>query len=326
MGNGKVLVVGGAGYIGSQTCKELEKAGYDPVTLDNLSTGHRPSVKWGQFIEGDMADAELLDKLFRGSIFKGVMHFAAHSQVGESVEDPAKYYRNNVASTLTLLEAMVRHKVPNIIFSSTAAVYGIPESTPITEDHPTDPINPYGRSKLMVENIIKDFEKAYGLKFSILRYFNAAGADPDGELWERHDPETHLIPLILQAAHGKRDSIKIYGTDYPTPDGTCIRDYIHVTDLAQAHLKALARLMGGSDSLTCNLGTGMGHSVREVIEIVRKVTGKEFKIEETPRRPGDPPNLIAYSERASDELDWKPNLSAIDEIARTAASDFSVSS
>ncbi|MFC1680019.1 UDP-glucose 4-epimerase GalE, partial [Elusimicrobiota bacterium] len=224
---GEILVVGGAGYIGSQCCKELKKAGYKPITFDNLCTGHKENVKWGPFIDGDLTFPELLDHAFTAHKIQGVMHFAAHSLVGESMENPAKYYRNNVGGTLNLLEAMTRHQVDKFIFSSTAATFGMPKKIPIDEAHPQNPINPYGKSKLAVEKMLEDFDQAHGIKYTSLRYFNAAGADPDKETGEKHDPETHLIPLVLDAAAGRRDSIKVFGTDYDTPDGTCIRDYVH---------------------------------------------------------------------------------------------------
>ena len=267
----KILVVGGAGYIGSHMVKLLDRSQHQVVTLDNLSTGYRDAVKYGDFVEGDIDDNNLLDELFSSSKFDAVMHFASFIEVGESVVDPAKYYRNNFSNTLNLLDAMVRHGINKFIFSSTAAIFGSPEYTPIDEDHPKLPINPYGMSKLMVENALTDYEKAYGLQSVCLRYFNAAGADPDGELGERHNPETHLIPLVLQAASNRRDAISVFGNDYKTDDGSCVRDYIHIVDLCDAHLLALEALISGSGSKKYNLGNGNGYSVLEVIDVVKQV-------------------------------------------------------
>jgi UDP-glucose 4-epimerase len=302
----KVLIVGGAGYIGSHMVKMLVKAGHQVVTLDNLSMGYRDSVKYGDFIEGDIVDSELLEQVFSSHEFDGVMHFASYIEVGESVRDPAKYYRNNLANTLNLLDAMVHHQVKSLIFSSTAAIFGEPEYTPIDESHPKKPINPYGKSKLMVEQALEDYEKAHGLQSICLRYFNAAGADPEGELGERHNPETHLIPLILQAASGRRDKISIFGQDYPTDDGSCVRDYIHIVDLCSAHLLALEKLINGSGSKRYNLGNGNGFSVIEMIEAVKSVTGKDFNVATEQRRPGDPAILVANSALARTELGWEP--------------------
>ncbi len=302
----KVLVVGGAGYIGSHMVKMLSQTGHQVVTLDNLSTGYRDAVKYGDFIEGDIADTESLDRVFSAQSFDGVMHFASYIEVGESVHDPAKYFRNNFSNTLNLLDAMVRHQITRFIFSSTAAIFGEPEYTPLDEIHPKNPINPYGRSKLMVEQALADYEKAYGLQSVCLRYFNAAGADPEGELGERHNPETHLIPLILQAASGRRDKISIFGRDYPTNDGSCVRDYIHIVDLCSVHLLALEKLVNGSGSKRYNLGNGNGFSVIEVIDAVKKVTGKDFDVVTEDRRAGDPAVLVANSSLARSELDWKP--------------------
>lgn len=302
----KILVVGGAGYIGSHMVKLLARAGHDATTFDNLSTGHRDAVKYGHFIEGDLADCAALDALFRGHRFDGVMHFASFIQVGESVSEPAKYYRNNVTNTQNLLDAMIAHGVKCFIFSSTAAIFGEPEYTPIDEAHPKRPINPYGRSKLMVEEILADYDHAYGLKSVCLRYFNAAGADPEGELGERHEPETHLIPLVLQAASGKRDGITVFGNDYDTPDGTCIRDYVHVQDLCAAHLLAVEYLGSGSPSNAFNLGNGNGHSIREVLDIACRVCGTPFAVIDGARRAGDPARLVADSKKARGELGWRP--------------------
>jgi len=313
-----VLVTGGAGYIGAHACKALARAGYTPITYDNLVYGHKSSVKWGPLEAGDISDRERLEAVMRKYQPVAVMHFAAYAYVGESVEDPAKYYRNNVAGTLSLLETMRDCGIDKIIFSSTCATYGMPEQIPIAEDHPQIPVNPYGRSKLMIEWILQDFAAAYGLKYVALRYFNAAGADPEGEIGEDHDPETHLIPLVLDVALGKRELIDIFGTDYETPDGTCIRDYIHVTDLADAHLLALEYLLNGGKSDVFNLGNGNGFSVREVIATARKITGCDIPCVESDRRPGDPPVLIGSSDRIQTELRWRPVFKSLDSIVETA--------
>jgi len=313
-----ILVVGGAGYIGSHMVKMLSQAGHHVVTLDNLSTGYRDAVKYGEFIEGDIADSLMLDKVFTATAFDGVMHFASYIEVGESVIDPGKYFRNNFSNTLNLLDAMVRHNVKNFIFSSTAAIFGEPEYVPIDESHPKNPINPYGKSKLMVEQALDDYEKAHGLQSVCLRYFNAAGADPDGELGERHNPETHLIPLILQAASGRRDAISIFGRDYSTADGSCVRDYIHIVDLCSAHLIALTKLVNGSGSKRYNLGNGNGFSVVEVIEVVKQVTSRSFKVIEAERRPGDPATLVADSTLAKSELNWLPEYDDLSVITQHA--------
>lgn len=301
-----ILVVGGAGYIGSHLVKELVQR-MPVVVLDSLSTGYEHLVdEKAIFVKGDLGDKELLSHLFETYDIKGVMHFAANSLVGESVVEPLKYYKNNVAATLNLLETMVKHHVNNFIFSSTAATYGIPNTDFITEDTPTKPINPYGRSKLMVEQILSDFAEAYGLNYVVLRYFNAAGAHESGMIGEKHDPETHLIPIVLQHLLGEREKISVFGTDYDTPDGTCIRDYIHVTDLAHAHILALEALLEGKiKTATYNLGNGKGYSVKEVIEMCEKVTGRKATIEYTDRRPGDPAQLVASSEKIYRELGWK---------------------
>ena len=302
----RVLIVGGAGYIGSHMVKLLCRRGFEVTVLDDLSAGYRDAVVGGRFVLGDLGDAALLDTLFQASGFDGVMHFASHIQVGESVREPAKYYRNNLCKTQNLLEAMVAHRVRRFIFSSTAAIFGEPLRTPIDEDHPKQPINPYGRSKWMVEQMLQDYDVAYGLKSVCLRYFNAAGADPDGELGERHDPETHLIPLVLQAVSGRRSEITVFGADYDTPDGTCIRDYVHVADLAEAHLLALRRLTAGGDSAAYNLGNGNGFSVRQVIDAARAVTGRDVPVRYGERRAGDPARLVADARRARAELGWTP--------------------
>jgi len=319
----RVLVVGGAGYIGSHMVKQLSRSGHEVVVLDNLTTGLRSLARYGKLVVGDLGDAALLERLFREYEFDGVMHFAASSLVGESVSDPSKYYRNNVASTITLLDAMLRNGVKHFIFSSTAATFGEPEYTPIDEAHPQAPINPYGASKLMVERILQDYHNAYGLNSICLRYFNACGADPEGELGECHDPETHLIPLILQAASGRRESITVFGRDYETDDGTCIRDYIHIEDLCRAHALAFDALSSGSKqgSLAYNLGNGQGYSVQEVIDSAKSVVseqGHTLKVLEGDRRPGDPAKLVADASLAEKELNWKPRYKALDIIIRHA--------
>ena len=313
-----ILVVGGAGYIGSYMCKYLSKNGYNPVVLDNLIYGHREAVKWGPFIKGSMDDSTLLDQIFSEYQIAAVMHFAAFCYVGESVSQPAIYYRNNVANTLNLLAAMIKRGVSRFIFSSSCATYGEPVEIPITENHTQNPINPYGRSKLMVEQILEDFSNAYELMYVSLRYFNAAGADPDGELGEDHTPETHLIPLVLETALGKRETINIFGDDYPTEDGTCIRDYIHIDDLAQAHLLALERLLNGLPCGCFNLGNGSGHSVMQLIKTARKVTGKTIPSKVVDRRPGDPAVLIGSSEKAIKALGWHPEFPELETIIETA--------
>ncbi|TQE91301.1 MAG: UDP-glucose 4-epimerase GalE, partial [Spiribacter salinus] len=288
-------MTGGGGYIGSHVVQYLHRCGREVVVLDDLSGGFRDAVPEGCLVEGNIGDRAVLDRIFAEHEIDAVMNFASFIEVGASTRDPSAYYRNNVGNTLELLDAMVQHGVKHFIFSSTAAIFGDPEYTPIDEAHPKAPINPYGRSKWLIEQILADYEQAYGLKSVCLRYFNAAGADPDGALGERHEPETHLIPLVLQAALGRRDSISIFGTDYPTPDGTCIRDYIHVEDLAQAHWRAFEYLESGASSAAFNLGNGSGFSIREVIDTARRVTGRDFQVVEAERRPGDPPVLVADS-------------------------------
>lgn len=310
----KILIVGGAGYIGSHMVDCLERAGYMPIVLDDLSTGHRDAVHNAELIVGDIADSKLLDDLFTKHQFAAIMHFASFIQVGESVVNPAKYYQNNVGGTLQLLTTMLKHQVKNFIFSSTAAVYGEPKYTPIDEEHPIAPINPYGHSKRMIEVMLEDFSKAYDFNFMSLRYFNAAGADPEGRFSERHEPETHLIPLVLQAASGKRKSITVYGQDYPTLDGSCVRDYIHVTDLCSAHLLALQALFAGKPSAFYNLGTGHGFSVQQVIDTAREVTQREIVVSKGERRPGDPAVLVADPSRAIQELNWQPRYSDLKTI------------
>ncbi|MBW4620494.1 MAG: UDP-glucose 4-epimerase GalE [Cyanosarcina radialis HA8281-LM2] len=316
-----ILVTGGAGYIGSHAVLALKQAGYRVVILDNLVYGHQDLVEkvlQVELIVGDTIDRPLLDRLFASHKIDAVMHFAAYAYVGESVEEPAKYYHNNVVGTLTLLEAMLAAGVKKFVFSSTCATYGVPKTVPIPEDHPQEPINPYGATKLMVERMLADFDLAYDFKSVCFRYFNAAGADPQGLLGEDHSPETHLIPLVLMAALGKRDSVSIYGTDYPTPDGTCIRDYIHVTDLAEAHILGLEYLLQGGDTTIFNLGNGNGFSVKEVIDTAREVTGKEIKAVETDRRPGDPPMLVGSSDRARQILGWNPQYANLKDIVTHA--------
>jgi len=314
----KILVTGGAGYIGSHACKALAAAGFEPVVFDNFVYGHDWAVQWGPMVRGDTSDKALVRQALEEHQPVAVMHFAAYAYVGESVQDPAKYYRNNVGGTLALLEAMVESGVDKFIFSSTCATYGVPEGNSIPESHPQSPINPYGHSKLMVEQILRDFDTAHGLKSIALRYFNAAGADPDTEIGEDHDPETHLIPLVLDAAMGRRADITIFGEDYPTEDGTCVRDYIHVSDLADAHVRALGRLLEGGDSDALNLGTGTGYSVREVIEVAKNVTGRDIVVAQGERRPGDPPYLVAEPGRAFEVLGWKPENSGIERVLETA--------
>lgn len=313
-----ILIVGGAGYIGSHINKELNHQGYETIIFDNLSFGHPEFVKWGNFQEGDLGNIEEIRKLFKEYTIDAVMHFAAFTYVGESVKNPQKYYLNNLRNTLNLLQVMLEEDVKYFVFSSTCATYGTPEEIPITENHPQNPINPYGKGKLMVEQILADYSRAYGLKYASLRYFNAAGADPETEIGELHQPETHLIPLILDVAMGKREKIQVYGTDYPTPDGTCIRDYIHVMDLADAHIKALEYLKKGGKSDVFNLGNGQGFSVREVIETSQKVTGKTIKVEEVERREGDPPVLVGSSSKAQEILNWHPRYDDLAVIIETA--------
>ncbi len=314
----QVLVVGGAGYIGAHACKALHAAGFEPICLDNLVYGHEWAVRWGPLIRGDIADESLLNRVFSEHRIWAVMHFAAYAYVGESVADPARYYGNNVSATLVLLNAMRRHGVTRFVFSSTCATYGVPTRLPIPEDHPQAPINPYGHSKLMVEQILADFRSAYGLRSVSLRYFNAAGADPDGEIGESHDPETHLIPLVLDVAAGRRDAISVFGRDYDTPDGTCVRDYIHVTDLADAHVLALGALRDGSPRPVYNLGNGRGFSVAEVIDVCRRVTGHPIPVVDSARRPGDPPVLVGDATRARAELGWSPRYAELESIVETA--------
>ncbi len=314
----RVLVTGGAGYIGSQTAKALARSGHEVIVLDNLVTGHREAVKWGPFVEGDLGDKELLPRVFKEHRIEAVLHFAASLLVGESVKDPQKYFWNNVVNTLVLLDAMKASGVKYIVFSSSAATYGNPEKVPIPEDHPLRPLNPYGESKLCMERAIRWYSVAYGLRGVALRYFNAAGADLDGDLGEEHDPETHLIPLVIKAALGQRPDVEVYGTDYPTPDGTAIRDYIHVVDLADAHVRALEYLVAGGESTELNLGTGQGHSVREVAAGVDKLCGGLVPAKDAPRRAGDAAALVADPTKAKQLLGWYPKYSDLDTIIQSA--------
>lgn len=313
-----ILVCGGAGYIGSHVNKMLNRKGYDTVVFDNLIYGHREAVKWGEFVDGDLKNPEEIRAVFEKYHIEAVMHFAAYAYVGESVADPEKYYFNNVICTLNLLHAMREHGCSEIIFSSTCATYGEPGQVPIMEEMEQKPINPYGASKLMVERILRDYSAAYGMKAVVLRYFNAAGADPEGEIGEDHTPETHLIPLVLDAAAGKREDIKVFGTDYPTRDGSCVRDYIHVNDLASAHVQALKYLQNGGETDFFNLGNEQGTSVLEVIEAVRKVTEKKFQVTQTDRRAGDPATLVGSSEKAKRVLGWEPEYGDIETIIKHA--------
>jgi len=317
-GANTILVTGGAGYIGSHTCKILAQQGYVPVVFDNLSSGHEWAAKWGPLERGDILDRSALDRAIETHRPSACLHFAAFAYVGESVAHPGKYYRNNVAGSLTLLEALRDHGVDQFVLSSTCATYGVPDRVPIDETMPQAPINPYGASKLMVERMLADFYAAHALRSVALRYFNAAGADPDAEIGEDHDPETHLIPLVLDAACGASDAITVFGTDYETADGTCVRDYIHVTDLAKAHVLALKALEQGLQHRAFNLGNGQGYSVREVIASVERVTSRRVPFKAGERRPGDPARLISDSARAGKELLWSPQIVELDEIIGTA--------
>ncbi len=312
------LITGGAGYIGSHCLKYLNESGWDTVVLDNFSYGHKEAVLSGKLVAGDIGDPKVLDEIFSTYSIDAVLHFAAFAYVGESVSDPGKYYNNNVSKGLVLLQSMLRHNVKDLVFSSTCAVYGDPEEIPITENHVKNPVNPYGYTKMVFEQMALDFAKSDGLRPVFLRYFNAAGADPDGKLGEDHDPETHLIPLIIEAALGQRDNITIFGTDYPTEDGSCIRDYIHIFDLADAHIKALDYLKQGGEPAAFNLGNGSGYSVRQVIDIVEKVSGRRVKVVEGDRREGDPPKLVGSAEKAKSVLGWAPQYPDLESIIQTA--------
>ncbi|MBI1912013.1 MAG: UDP-glucose 4-epimerase GalE [Deltaproteobacteria bacterium] len=314
----KILVTGGAGYIGSHACKALKEKGYEVVVLDNLVYGHRGFVKWGVLEECDLSDRAAIEAVFKKHRPEAVMHFAAYAFVGESVENPSKYYYNNVAGSLNLFDVARLNGVRHVVFSSTCATYGIPNSVPIHEDHPQSPINPYGKTKLVIEQMLADYDTAYGMKSVSLRYFNAAGADPESDIGEDHNPETHLIPLVLDAASGRRPQITIFGIDYATADGTCVRDYIHVTDLADAHVKALEYLSKGGGTIALNLGNGKGYSVREVIESARQITGREVPVVEGSRRAGDPPGLVGSSDKAKEILGWRPVFGEIDKIVEHA--------
>jgi len=313
-----ILVTGGAGYVGSHACKALAAAGYTPVAYDNLGRGHRELVRWGPLEVGDLADRARLDEVFARHRPEAVMHFAAFSYVGESVQDPALYYRNNVGGTLELVEATRRAGVKALVFSSTCSTYGMPARMPIDEDTPQRPINPYGATKLAIERMLADYGAAYGLRSASLRYFNAAGCDPDGETGELHDPETHVIPRVLMAAAGEIEHVEVFGTDYPTPDGTCLRDYIHVADLARGHVQALDYLQRGGATTAVNLGTGRGFSVREVIAAAEQVTGRRIPVREAPRRPGDPPVLVADPARARALLGFAPRYTELAPMVATA--------
>lgn len=316
--NERVLVTGGAGYVGSHACKALARAGAEPVVYDNLVHGHEWAVKWGPFEQGDILDPERLAEVMRAHRPNVVMHFAAYAFVGESVEEPAKYYRNNLVGTLTLLDAMREARIDRFVLSSSCAVYGLPDSLLIEESHARNPISPYGTSKMAVERCVEDYGRAYGLKSVSLRYFNAAGADPDGEIGEDHTPETHLVPLVLDAAAGRRPDVTIFGTDHDTSDGTCIRDYVHVTDIAEAHVAAIDFLDRSGGSTAFNLGSGTGMSVNEIIAAANRICERPIPVRHGARREGDPPRLVASNAKARAELGWRPMLSDIDSVLRTA--------
>jgi UDP-glucose-4-epimerase GalE len=313
-----VLLTGGAGYIGSHTAKELARSGHRPVVLDNFSTGHRWAVRWGPLVEGDAGDCDLVRRTLATYHIDAVMHFAAKAYVGQSMTHPREYFRNNVVNALSLLDAMLQAGVEQIVFSSTSATYGVPQAETLGEDHPQRPINPYGESKLFVEKALHWYGEAYGLRWAVLRYFNAAGADGAAEVGEAHHPETHLIPLVLDVASERRRHVDIYGTNYATSDGTAVRDYIHVTDLARAHVRAAGLLAAGTESLALNLGTGRGYSVREVVAAAERVTSKRIRVHEAERRPGDPPVLVARAAKAVEVLGWAPLCSDLDNIVHTA--------
>ncbi len=315
---GNILVTGGAGYVGAHACKALAAAGFAPITFDNLSRGHESAVKWGPLEVGDVTDSRRLTEVLEERRPVGVMHFAAFAYVGESVEHPVKYYANNVVGSFCLLQAVQRAGIKCFVFSSTCSTYGVPDSVPISEDHKQEPVNPYGTGKLMVETMLRDLDIAYGMPSVSLRYFNAAGADPEGKTGEDHDPETHALPLAIMTALGERERFEIFGTDYPTGDGTAVRDYVHVSDLATAHVMALEYLLAGGKRTALNLGTGRGHSVRELITSVEQVSGRPVAVSESPRRPGDPPELVANPAKANEVLGWEPGHKELDAIVETA--------
>ena len=313
-----IFVVGGAGYIGSHMMKMLVRSGHRAVAYDNLSTGHRDAVLYGDLVEGDLADSDRVRSTLRAGRFDAVMHFASNIEVGESVLNPRKYFNNNVQNSLNLIHIMMDEGVDKLIFSSSAAVYGLPENSPIAETALINPINPYGRTKAMIEMVLDDYRQAYRFKSTSLRYFNAAGADPDGELGERHEPESHLIPLVIQAALGKRHDIKVYGDDYDTTDGTCVRDYVHVTDLCDAHSLAMDHLLAGSLGRSFNLGNGAGFSVKQVIDVVKKVSGRDFLVTQSGRRSGDPATLVADASHARKQLGWTPKYDNLQDVVSSA--------
>src|SRR6266850_33713 len=314
----RVLVTGGAGYIGSHTAKALARAGIEPVVYDNLSEGHRWATKWGPLVEGDLSDRDALKQAIQRHDIAAAIHFAAHAYVGESVHEPRRYFQNNVTNTLDLLGALLDAGVDHVVFSSSCAIYGAPNAIPISEDHSKQPVNPYGESKLFIERVLGWYGQAYDLRWAALRYFNAAGADPAGELGEAHHPETHLLPLVIEAALDKRTAVKIFGVDYPTPDGTAIRDYVHVSDLAEAHVLALQHLLSGGESFAVNLGSGRGVSVREIVAAVERIAGVSINVRPVARRPGDPPVLVADPARAEKLLSWHPEFSTLESIVSTA--------
>lgn len=314
----KILVTGGAGYIGAHICKALKARGHEPVVFDNLVYGHKEFVRWGELVTGDLMDAVAIDAVIKAARPEAVMHFAAYTYVGESVENPSKYYYNNVVGSLNLLDSVRAYGIKNVVFSSTCATYGIPSAIPITEEHSQNPINPYGKTKLVIEQLLDDFGAAYGIRSVCLRYFNAAGADIEAQIGEDHKPETHLIPLVLDAAMGRRPDITVFGNDYETRDGTCIRDYVHVEDLAEAHVLALEYLVSGGASAAFNLGNGLGFSVNEVIDSVRRVTGINVSVKLGARRQGDPASLVGSSSKAKQTLGWQPRYPDIDTIVKHA--------
>jgi UDP-glucose-4-epimerase GalE len=313
-----ILISGGAGYIGSHTAKSLSRAGFEPIVYDNLSTGNRWAVKWGPLIEADLCNHQSLSQTLKQYNVTAAIHFAAHAYVGESVREPRRYFENNVMNTLHFVHALLDAGVHHFVFSSSCAVYGVPQSSPISESHSKLPVNPYGDSKLFIERVLDWYGRAYQLRWAALRYFNAAGADPSGELGEVHNPETHLVPRLIEAALGRLESVDIYGVDYPTQDGTAVRDYVHVLDLAEAHVAALQHLLSGGESFSANLGTGHGVSVREVITAVERVSGAKIEARSAPRREGDPPSLVADPTSAGRILGWHPRLSSLDNIVNSA--------